>query len=378
MGENVGLFTQGSTTFNSLMLTQNFGIRGASVFLGGVAFVDADGDNFYDVGEARGGVAIAVHTTGGASLGSTTGEAAGAYAVPLAPQTLVVTFSGAGLPAAVSATVDATQQNAKVDLVGTGKLLSSATITLGAGAVDVTLLGVANINATGNTGANRIEGNKGNNALNGGLGVDTLVGGNGNDTYYINDRNAQNVLVDSIVETATGGIDVIATTWGINLAEARFDNIENAFGYGTANVNLIGDQFENRLTGNDGNNFVAGRGGRDLLWGAGGIDRFVYVVTGDTGATAATRDVIYDFAVGVDDIDLGQIDTNTSLAGDQAFIFRAGAGAQFVQGSAPQVRFFHEAGGRTIIEGDMNGDRVADFQIQLEGVKALTSGDFLL
>ena len=33
---------------------------------------------------------------------------------------------------------------------------------------------------------------------------------------------------------------------------------------------------------------------------------------------------------------------------------------------------------RTIIEGDTNGNRVADFQIQLTGLKTLTAGDFIL
>ncbi len=33
---------------------------------------------------------------------------------------------------------------------------------------------------------------------------------------------------------------------------------------------------------------------------------------------------------------------------------------------------------KTIVEGDINGNRVADFQIQLTGLKSLTVNDFIL
>ena len=48
-----------------------------------------------------------------------------------------------------------------------------------------------------------------------------------------------------------------------------------------------------------------------------------------------------------------------------------------------QLRWFQDnrpgaANDRTIIEGDVNGNRVADFQIQLTGLKTLTAADFVL
>jgi serralysin len=36
------------------------------------------------------------------------------------------------------------------------------------------------------------------------------------------------------------------------------------------------------------------------------------------------------------------------------------------------------ANDKTIVEGDINGDRVADFQIELSGLKVLVASDFLL
>ena len=47
------------------------------------------------------------------------------------------------------------------------------------------------------------------------------------------------------------------------------------------------------------------------------------------------------------------------------------------------MRWFQEnpiglASDKTIVAGDINGDRVADFQIELTGLKALTAADFVL
>ena len=84
----------------------------------------------------------------------------------------------------------------------------------------------------------------------------------------------------------------------------------------------------------------------------------------------------------IDDIDLRTIDANGAAAGNAAFSFLATKGAAFT-GTAGELRWFQQnlpgaANDRTIIEGDTNGNRVADFQIQLTGLKTLTAGDFVL
>jgi Ca2+-binding RTX toxin-like protein len=66
--------------------------------------------------------------------------------------------------------------NAGIDTVQ-----SSVTWTLGANLENLTLIGTAKINGTGNTLANSLIGNAGNNVLMGGDGNDTLSGGKGND-----------------------------------------------------------------------------------------------------------------------------------------------------------------------------------------------------
>ena len=96
---------------------------------------------------------------------------------------------------------------------------------------------------------------------------------------------------------------------------------------------------------------------------------------------ARSRDIISDFAHLGDIIDLSTIDANGAAAGD-TFSFLATKGAAFT-GAAGQLRWFQsDAAGTasdvTIIEADINGNRVADFQIQLTGLKTLTAADFIL
>ena len=124
------------------------------------------------------------------------------------------------------------------------------------------------------------------------------------------------------------------------------------------------------MYGHGGNDRLQGGTGRDHLHGGTGADDFIFNDS-ETGKGASARDVIFDFRSGTDDIELRLIDANTRKSGDQNFDFggtRAGANDVW----------FARSGNNVIVYGDTNGDRKADFEIELRGVSSLTAGDFLL
>ncbi len=89
----------------------------------------------------------------------------------------------------------------------------------------------------------------------------------------------------------------------------------------------------------------------------------------------ADADRITDFNhAQADRIDLTLIDANTGAAADQAFSF---IGTALYSGAAGQLRYV-VSGGVTTIAGDINGDKVSDFHIQLTGAVNLVALDFVL
>jgi serralysin len=169
--------------------------------------------------------------------------------------------------------------------------------------------------------------------------------------------------------------------------------------YGNANVEYV--------RGGVGNDVVYGGAGNDSIWGGGGADsivgglgkddlfadsdsppymsdlmadRFVFNSVAESGPTVATRDVIHDFFHASDKIDLRVIDANTKVALNQAFTF---IGAAAFTGAAGQLHYAYEnpvgtVNDKTIISGDINGDKIADFSIELTGLKTITALDFFL
>ncbi len=125
---------------------------------------------------------------------------------------------------------------------------------------------------------------------------------------------------------------------------------------------LRGHRGNDFLLGGDGDDMLVGGRGRDVMGGEDGNDTFVFNDAKRSRVTTALRDVIMDFASG-DMIDLREIDANTRAGGDQTFNF-IGAAAAF-GGTAGELRYRDSGTGGILLEGDRNGDRVADFQIEL-------------
>jgi uncharacterized protein YkwD len=96
------------------VVTQNFGTRSDyAPQLVGVAFDDADGDAFYDMGEGLGGVTVTA--TGLAGTYTTTTWASGGYQMALPDGHYTVSFSGAAFPDEVVSVVRIAGANAKLD-----------------------------------------------------------------------------------------------------------------------------------------------------------------------------------------------------------------------------------------------------------------------
>lgn len=176
---------------------------------------------------------------------------------------------------------------------------------------------------------------------------DTLSGGNGNDTMY-----------------GCGGNDQLG-------GDAGNDKLDGGFG----NDTLAGGSGIDILKGGAGRDILTGGLGRDTLTGGTDRDIFDFNSIAETKLGSANRDVITDFhrSVTGEYIDLGTIDAKTG-SGNQAFHFIGNHAFNDVKGELHYVK----SGDNVRVEGDVNGDGKADFEILVQHQTALTAGDFLL
>ena len=94
---------------------------------------------------------------------------------------------------------------------------------------------------------------------------------------------------------------------------------------------------------------------------------------GVTASLLLQRDIIAGFQAGVDLIDLTRIDANVILTGNQAFSF---IGTAVFGNIAGQLRLV--TGANSILQGDVDGDGLADFELQLNGIATVSVNDLLL
>ena len=206
--------------------------------------------------------------------------------------------------------------------------------------------------------ADRLNGLGGGDAVEGRGGGDALIGGPGSDaaSYQHATRRVTASLADSTINSGEAAGD-------------SYNSIEN----------LLGSGFADKLTGNGRANRITGGPGADLLTGGAGGDVFSYARLDDS-PKGSGRDRIADFNAGtpttfVDRIDLSAIDAKTG-PGNQAFTFIGTAAFSNVKG---QLRV-QQAGTTAVITGDVNGDAIADFEIDLlnfTDLTRLTSIDFI-
>jgi Ca2+-binding RTX toxin-like protein len=262
----------------------------------------------------------------------------------------------------------------------------------------------------------------GNDRLAGGVGETDMKGGIGNDTYYVKSSR------DHVVELAGGGDDTVHMTINYRLTDyvesLRFA-AEGLTGYGNALGNRVvgsagadtmygeggndslqgsggGDNLDggagadtlaggvgsDKLYGRDGNDLLKGEEGQDWLYGGAGADRLEGgsgndVFYGGTGADTFNfraselrgYDKIMDFSSAEGDrIGLSLIDANVFTTKDDPFKF-IGTGS-FTK-HAGELRYSVTDAG-ALIQGDTNGDGVADLSILLANVTKLAHTDFTL
>lgn len=262
---------------------------------------------------------------------------------------------------------------------------------------------------TGDAGANLLLGNDGADLLDGGGGRDRLVGGLGNDVYRID------LGQDVVVEYAGGGAADKVLSSALDFVLGRYtehlhlqegavsgsgNNLANVI-VGNAAANrisgggggdrvvgglgadeVIGDGGADRLDGGDGRDLLAGGGGDDVLLGGAaadslsggsGADRFVFTAS-DLAPTGGGVDLVSDFSRAEGDrIDLRDIDASTSN-GENAFLFIGEAAFSGVAGELRSV----QRNGFVVVEGDVDGDGLADIQVRIVGDEPLLVADFIL
>jgi serralysin len=208
----------------------------------------------------------------------------------------------------------------------------------------------------------------------------TIWDGGGNDTYDLSGY-ATNLNVDLRPGewTKTSAAQLAKLHW--DGSKVAVGNIANAllFQGDTRSLieNAIGGSGNDSLTGNDGINLLRGGGGSDKLYGLGGADTLsggagtdIFDFNSVKDSLSSARDTIQDFVRGVDRIDLRTIDANAAAGGDQAFSF---IGNKAFTGQSGQLNF-----SSNMLSGDVNGDKIADFRINVTGITALAAADFYL
>lgn len=261
----------------------------------------------------------------------------------------------------------------------------------------------------GGTGNDGLDGGDGYDYLSGGAGSDTLIGGGDGDTLvggtgadYLEGNTGDDVYIvdnagDTVVELSGEGHDVVYSNLATyTLPDEIEDGSWNSF---TGSWNVTGNVLGNTiwagnnadaisgLDGDDtlraagGDDSVDGGDGADLIVGGGGADTMTGGLGADTfrigyyeSGTGSAADRITDFEIGTDVIDLAGWDADINVGGDQAFTF---VGTDSFTLTAGELRYYDD-GTDTYIQGDIGGDGIADFEIRLDGLHALSGPDFVL
>ena len=245
----------------------------------------------------------------------------------------------------------------------------------------------------GSSGDDTLMGFDGNDVLDGGTGFNRFEGGPGADKLKGGPDGDQ-----AQYSFATSGVVADLLHPENNTGEAKGDtyhSIEDLRGSnfsdtlrGDNGPNSIGGYFggNDKLFGRGGDDILATAGGHDLLdggtgfdqmTGGGGPDRFDFNSVKDS-VTGGKRDVINDFShADGDQIDVSSIDANTGKSGNQKFVFIGTQSFSHYHSAHPGVIGMIRLNG-DIVQGNVDSDLHADFEINVVGGASLVAGDFIL
>jgi serralysin len=298
---------------------------------------------------------------------------------------------------------------------------ASISYTLGSNLERLELIGIATLNATGNSLHNVLIGNVSSNLLKGMAGNDTIIGGSGNDTldggsgndslvgslgnnvYYVDsigDIVSDSSFIISAAESVppaiqqtsgpVTGLDTVNASISYTLGE----NLEQLVLLGTSHLNGTGNIFNNQITGNTGNNLLngmagndsllgglgndtlVGGSGNDTLTGGGGSDRFQYITGAAFSAIAIGVDRITDFSRIVGNMDKLVLSRKTFNAGTQ---FTSVATDALAAVNVAQIIFSTSTGNLFYNQnGTAAGLGAGGLFATLSGISSLTASDFAI
>lgn len=267
---------------------------------------------------------------------------------------------------------------------------------------------------TGTAAADYLIGGAGNDVLIAGTDFDTLRGGDGDDIMYLGadltsgdyvrgDAGYDRVVLQGnyTLPAVLGGLGAEEIVL-LSASDASYGNAASAtYDYSfagalapvingrsllagedltlngsgaTAALDVSGGAGNDTIAGGSGADTIRAGGGADSLTGNGGNDLFRFEAVSDSVLLA--RDWINDLWAG-DVIDLSAIDADSAAADNQAFGYIGGAA---FSGHAGELRVSHATGSTWLVQGDVDGNGVAEFELlfTVADLDLITSSDFVL
>ena len=388
----------GSTSVGPYVTTHNLGTRfGYDAQFVGVVIDDADGDDFYDVGEGMAGITVTL--TGSNGIYTTTTWGSGGWQIAVPTGTYTIAFTGGALAGSIEVQATLGADNTKVDVEadmavavtadGGGRMEGTddaETLTGSEGFDEIYgLAGDDTIYALG--GDDYIDAGRGVDTVHGGAGADEIRGGSGGDVLY-GEGGDDIILGEGLSDEIYGGDgnDNLqgGNGWDTVYGGSGNDFIKGNLGHDT----LIGDEGNDNLRGNDGRDVLIGGADQDTMTGGTGADVFKFLRGDNAGFEGHNSDRITDFSRGDSDkIDIGALVTELYDFGGQSFTF---IGKNDFTGQAPdangqiavgqgvgEVRYEFFDNSYTMVEIDFNGDAQADFAFRVDGTLNLIESDFI-